>query len=192
MRISVFGGTNNKSYTESEKAQSEKLGRYLGDNKDEILTGGCGGFPYFVGREAVLKGSRVYGYSPAATEAEHTGKYGYPMDGVTDMVYKGSPTGSNAESLLKRMQDMVPFAPIAVALGGSWGTFYEMQLAFWYKKTIIMVECFGGAVEAFLQAYDFFGARDINPDVHLGPKIIRVKDVDGAIAALEEYRKANK
>jgi predicted Rossmann-fold nucleotide-binding protein len=192
MKISIFGGTNNKSYTEQERIDCEKLGAYLGKNRDEVLTGGCGGYPYFVGAAAVKSGAaRVWGYSPATTRDEHVNKFGYPMDGVTDMLYKGDKTVTNAESLLKRMQDMVPFAPIAVALGGSWGTYYEMILGFWYKKTMILIEGFGGAVEAFLNTYDFFGRRDINPDVHYGPIIIRVRDIDEAIIEIEKFRKAN-
>jgi predicted Rossmann-fold nucleotide-binding protein len=164
------------------------LGRHLGTNGDELLTGGCGGYPYFLGKAAVDSGSRVWGYSPAETEQEHIEVFKYPMDGVTDMLYKGDKTVTRAESLLKRMQDMVPFAPLCVALGGSWGTYYEMILGFWYKKTMILIESFGGAVDAFLNTYDFFGKRDINPDVHYGPTIIRVKNVDEAIVEIEKFR----
>lgn len=192
MKVSVFGGTNNKNYTKREEEECKKLGVYLGTNKDEVLTGGCGGYPYFVGKAAVDNGSRVWGYSPALTEDEHVNTYGYPIDGVTDMLFKGDATVTRAESLLKRMQDMVPFAPVCVALGGSWGTYYELILAFWYKKTIILVEEFGAAVEAFSNTYEFFGKRDINPDVHYGPTIIKVKNIDGAIAELEKFRKEQK
>ena len=190
MKITVYGGTNSKVYTDKQKTECEKLGKALASMGAEVLTGACGGFPYFVGKAAVQGGSKVWGYSPAINQKEHEGKFGYPMDGVTDMIYKG--TGGTAESLLKRMQDMVPFAPIAVALGGSWGTYYELILAFWYKKTVILVEEFGGAVEAFMNTYEFFGKRDVNPAVHLGPTIIRVKCVDEAIKKIIEYKSNNK
>jgi hypothetical protein len=50
------------------------------------------------------------------------------------------------------------------------------------------VDDFEGAVKAFEDAYEFFGKRDINPAVHNGAKIIRVKNVDGAIAEMIQLR----
>ena len=180
-RILVNGGTNNQSYSEYERAQCEKLGEYLGSIGAEIKTGGCFGYPYFVGKKAVEKGSRVWGRSPARTEKEHIEKYGYPIDGVTDMIYAMDMYQDQAKSLLYRMQEMQSFAEIVICLGGSWGTYYECILALWYKKTIILVEEFGGACEAFINTYNFFGARDFNPAVHEGATIIRCKTIDDAI-----------
>ncbi|MCL2228680.1 MAG: hypothetical protein FWC00_02495 [Firmicutes bacterium] len=181
-RIIVNGGTNNKNYSAQEKAQCEKLGEYLGSIGAEVKTGGCGGYPYFVGKKAVETGARVWGQSPALNEKEHLEKFGYPIDGVTDMIYaKPQKFANKAESFLLRMQEMQPFADVVVCLGGSWGTYYECQLAFWYKKIILVVEEFGGACEAFLNTYDFFASRDTLASVHEGAKIIRCKTVDDAI-----------
>ena len=88
---------------------------------------------------------------------------------------------------MRRSMDMTPFGDITVALGGSWGTFSELIMAFMLKSTIILVEEFEGAVRAFIDAYGFFGKYDINPAVHNGAKIIRVKTVDEAIAEMSKY-----
>lgn len=190
MKVSIYGGANNKSYSTREAKECAKLGKYLGSIKAELLSGGCKGYPYYVGKAAIENGSElVVGYSPAMNEKEHVEKYGYPLDGVTKMIYRANSSKTSAQNLLQRMQDMVPFADVAVAIGGSWGTYYEITLAFWYKHTIILVEEFGGAVQAFLDTYKFMGERDVNPNVHFGPTIVPVKNIDGAIKYLEKYRK---
>ena len=188
MKVTVYGGTNNKSYSEAEISECEKLGGWLATNGIEILTGACKGMPYYTGRAAVRAGGKVVGYTPALDKKEHTEKYGFPLDGTTDLVYNKVRYYTQAENFLHRSWDMTPFSDVVVALGGSWGTYSELIFSFFAKKTIVLVESFGGAVEAFINTYNFFGSRDVNPAVHLGPKIIRVRDIDGAIAEIEKYR----
>jgi hypothetical protein len=187
-KVTVFGGTNNKNYSEHEQSECEKLGAFLGSIGADVLTGACGGFPYFVGKAAAENGSRVYGYTPAMDLAEHVDVYKFPTDGVTDLIYNDVKSATMAENFMKRSIDMTPFSDVVVALGGSWGTFFELLLSFWYKKTIILVEDFEGAVKAFDDVYKFFGERDINPDVHFGPTIIRVKNIDEAIQKIVELK----
>jgi len=103
---------------------------------------------------------------------------------VTKMVYVKSTFPTMAEAFMRRSLDMTPFSDVVVALGGSWGTFGELYFSFMFKRTIILVEEFEGAVKAFEDAYEFFGKRDVNPNVHNGAKIIRVKSVDECIEAL--------
>ncbi|MCL2846566.1 MAG: hypothetical protein FWE38_02640 [Firmicutes bacterium] len=186
MRVTVYGGTNNKAFTEQELDCSERLGRYLAKIGAEVLTGACRGFPRFVGREAARNGSKVIGYSPAMNEQEHIEKYKFPMDGVTHMEYIKVNGEHQADNFLRRSWDMVPFSDVAIALGGSWGTYTELLFSFWYKKTIILVQGFGGATEAFANTWNFFDSRDNNPAVHMGSTIINVANVDEAIAALEK------
>ena len=181
MKVTVYGGTNNKIYTPKQIAECEKLGKFLGENKIEVLTGACRGFPYFVGKAAAKHGGRVVGYSPASNMNEHTEKYKFPTDGVTDLVFNTEQTETLSENFMKRSIDMVPFSETVIALGGSWGTYFELLLSFMYRRTIILVEQFEGAVKAFENTYEFFGKRDINPDIHFGPKIIKVKNIDEAI-----------
>ncbi|KAI4453322.1 glutamine-trna ligase [Holotrichia oblita] len=187
----VYGG-GYKKLTERESSECEKLGKYLAQIGAEVLTGGGRGFPYAVSRPAVLAGAKVYGRSPAINQKEHVENYNFPLDGVTDMIYMTKVYKTKAEGLLTRMQDMRPFSEIVIALGGNWGTFYELILSFWYKKTIILIEEFEGAVKAFEDVYDFFGARDINPDVHFGPTILKVKNIDEAITKIAELTKDKK
>ena len=188
MKVTVYGGTNNKSYTDSEISACEKLGTWLAENKMEVLTGACKGMPYYTGRAAVKAGGKVVGYTPALNKKEHIEKYDFPMDGVTDLVYNKVRWYTQAENFLRRSWDMTPFSDVVVALGGSWGTYSELIFSFFGKKTIILVECFGGAVEAFINTYNFFGSRDVNPAVHLGPTIIKVKNIDGAIEEIKKQK----
>jgi len=189
--VTVFGGTNNKEFTAAEEACSKKLGKYLGEVGAEVLTGACRGFPLFVGREAIKHGAKVIGYSPAMDEKEHVEKYGFPLDGVTDMEYIKKDGKHQADNFLTRSWEMTPYSDVVIALGGSWGTYTELLFSFWYKKTIILVEGFGGAVEAFGNTHKFFGSRCYNPGVHYGATLISVKTVDEAVAEIEKIRCAS-
>ena len=188
MKVIVFGGTNNQKYKANEVACSERLGEYLADIGAEVLTGACDGFPRFVGRAAVKKGGKVTGYSPALNEKEHVEKYKFPLDGVSHMEYIKEDECTQAGNFIQRSYEMTPFSDIVIALGGSWGTYIEVIFSLFFKKTIILIEEFGGAVEAFNNTYKFFDERDFNPVVHLGAKIIRVAKVDDAITAIESLR----
>ena len=186
MKVTVYGGTNNKVYTPYQIAACEKLGSYLGEAQVEVLTGACRGYPYYVGKAAIKHGSKVTGYSPAMNLDEHINVYKFPTDGVTDLVFSRQLYETQSESFLRRSMDMTPFSDIVVAMGGSWGTFSELVMSFMLKRIIILVEEFDGAVKAFEDAYKFFGKRDINPAVHNGAKIIRVKTVDDAIREMSK------
>jgi predicted Rossmann-fold nucleotide-binding protein len=191
MKIIVYGGTNNREYTHAQMSACEKLGKFLGSSNAEILTGACRGYPYYVGKAAIQNGSRhVIGYSPALDLKEHVEVYKFPTDGVTELVYVDRKCDSMPEAFMRRSIDMTPFAEIVVVLGGSWGTFAEIIMSFMYRRTIILVEEFEGAVKAFEDAFEFFGARDTNPAVHNGAKIIRAKTIDDAINELKLLQNA--
>jgi predicted Rossmann-fold nucleotide-binding protein len=181
MKITIYGGTNNKSYSAEEIKSCEELGVFLAENKYEILTGACGGYPYFVGRGAVRAGGRVIGYTPARNLKEHVERYQFPVDGVSvkDMVFAEKEYSTKSENFLRRSMDMTPYSDIVVALGGSWGTYSELVFSFFAKKKIIIVDDFGGAGECFQSAYEFFSSRDNNPDVQQGAEILHVKDFAG-------------
>jgi len=186
MKIIVYGGTNNKVYTSYQMQECEKLGSYLGQSGAEVLTGACRGYPYYVGKAAIKHGAKVVGFSPALDQAEHISKYDFPTDGVTELVFSKETYATMSESFIRRSLDMTPFSDVVIALGGSWGTFSELIFSLLLKCTIILVEEFEGAVKAFQDAYKFFGARDINPNVHNGAKIITVKTVDEAIQEMSK------
>ncbi|MCL2587571.1 MAG: hypothetical protein FWE31_05070 [Firmicutes bacterium] len=189
MKVTVYGGTHTNSFTQEELEESNKLGRWLGERKIEILTGACRGFPYFVGKEAATLGSKVVGFSPALNKKEHVEKYSFPTDGVTKMVYNDVDGSTKAENFLRRSLDMNHFSDIVIALSGSWGTYIELIFSFFFKKTIILIENFGGATEAFWGTYRYFDERDNNLDVHHGARIIRCKNVDDAIKELDRFYK---
>jgi hypothetical protein len=59
-------------------------------------------------------------------------------------------------------------------------------MSFMMKKKMILIEEFEGAVQEFLCAYDYFGARDFNPAVHSNAHMIVVKTVDEAIQKMSQ------
>lgn len=187
MKITVYGAGHRK-LSDYEIKQCKKLGKYLGSVKAEVMTTGGSGIPYHVGKAAVQGGAHVYGRSPARNAEEHVKKFGGALDGVTDMIYMTKSYPTPAEGLLKRTQEMQPFSELVISMGGNWGTFYELILSLYYKKTIILVNEFEGASVAFQNVHTFFGVRDFNPRVHLGATLIPVKDIDEAIAVLKKYK----
>ena len=189
MKVTVYGGISTKGFSDKQLQESNKLGRWLGERKIEVLTGACRGFPHTVGKEAAALGSKVVGFSPALNEKEHVEKYQFPLDGVTHMEYIQQDGTHKAENFLRRSLDMNAFSDIVVALSGSWGTYIELLFSFFFKKTIILIENFGGATEAFWGTYRYFDERDNNLDVHHGARIIRCKDVDEAIKTLDGFYK---
>jgi predicted Rossmann-fold nucleotide-binding protein len=189
MNVTVYGG-GYKKLTEHEINQCKKMGKFLASIGAEVLTGGGSGIPYQVGKAAVENGARVYGRSPARNAKEHQEKYNFKFDGVTDMIYIKKSFSNPAEGLIQRMNDMQHFSDVVISMGGNWGTFYELILSLYYKKTIIIINEFDGAGEMFQQAHQFFGARDFNPKVHLGANLLPVRDVDEAIKVLKSLRGA--
>lgn len=189
MKITVYGGTNNSSYSEQEIQQCADLGKFLADHGFEILTGACGGYPYYVGRGAVQAGGRVIGYTPGVDLKEHTEKYQFATDGVTELVYNDRNCATKSENFLKRSMEMTPYSEVVVALGGSWGTFSELLFSFFAKKKIIIVDEFKGAGEIFDVVDDYFRKRDNNPDVVNGAEIIHVKDLAALKKMLLSLRK---
>ncbi len=177
MKITVYGGTNNKFYSEQEIKACADLGKFLAENKFEILTGACMGYPYFVGRGAVQAGGKVIGYTPAEDLQEHLGKYQFVTDGVSDLVFNENILPTKSENFLKRSMDMTPYSDVVIAMGGSWGTFSELLFSFFAKKKIIIVDEFKGAGEIFDTVDTYFRNRDNNPDVVNGAEIIHVKDL---------------
>jgi predicted Rossmann-fold nucleotide-binding protein len=103
-----------------------------------------------------------------------------------DLVFNKQKYERESESFLRRQVEQLHFSDVAIALGGSWGTFCELILSFFMKHTIILIEEFEGAVTAFNMIYEFFGAREVNPQVHHGGNLIRVKSVDEAIQKMSQ------
>jgi len=192
MKVTVYGSTNSTLYLPKEIEACKKLGTWLAENEIEILTGACRGMPYYVGRAAVLAGGKVVGFTPAKNLKEHVEVYNFPFDGFTDLAFNKTRYFTQAENFLHRSWDMTPVSEVVVALGGSWGTYSEIIFSFFAKKTIILVESYGGAVQAFKQTHDFFGAREVNPAVHDGAKLIWVKDISEAIKVLKKYKGTDK
>ncbi|MCL2570129.1 MAG: hypothetical protein FWE16_02890 [Firmicutes bacterium] len=186
MRVAVYGGTNSKEYTKKDMDESQKLGRFLATKGVEVVTGACLGFPYFVGKEVVQNGGKVIGFSPAKDEAEHIERYKFLLDGCSYIRYMENPGETQAQNFTRRGVDLTENSDLVVAIGGSWGTYTELLFSFIYKRPIILIEEFGGAVEAFANTWKFFNERDYNPEVHYGSRIIRVKTVDEAIEVLEK------
>jgi len=187
MKVTVYGA-GHKKLNDHEIKQCKKLGKFLASIGAEILTSGSGGVPLYVGKEAMKGGAKVYGRSPARNAQDHVEKFGGTMDGVTEMLYTTKTYPTHAEGLLKRMHDMQPFSDLVIAMGGNWGTFYELILSLYYKKTIILVQEFDGASVAFQNVHTFFGVKDFNPRVHLGATLITVGTVDEAITAVKQYK----
>jgi len=189
----VFNGGGYRKLGEHEISECNKLGAFLASIGVTLMTGGGTGFPYHVGKAAVAGGATVYGRSPAQNAKDHAEKYGFKFDGVSDMMYIEKSFSNHNQGFLQRMQLMQEFADVTIAVAGTWGTLYELIVSFYYKKTIIVIEEFGGAAVQFKKLHEHFSAQgDTNPAVHLGATLHFVKNVDEAIEVLKKYKNEHK
>ncbi|MBO9541582.1 hypothetical protein J7643_13420 [bacterium] len=102
-----------------------------------ILTGACPGLPHRAVLGAKAEGGLTTGISPAASRAEHTQRYGSPLDHLDFVVYTGAgPMGREVPNILS--------SDVVVLVGGRSGTLGEFAIAYEEGKLIGVLEGTGG------------------------------------------------
>ncbi|WAW14707.1 hypothetical protein [Peptostreptococcus equinus] len=155
MRCAVIGGSSlGNQFTEDQRQDIENIGQWLAENKIELSTGACDGFPYLLGKACVESGGRVIGYSPAANYEEHTNEYKHPIDGCSSFIYLDKNDKSHNSRFLLRSLPLIEEANIVLSLEGNWGTLFELVTAIITGKKIIILKGFGGISDNFRQIYE--------------------------------------
>jgi len=121
-KICVSGAADGFSKEAAEMAR--KVGGEIAKRGHVIVTGATRGIPHLAALAAKKAGGASIGISPAASEAEHLGKYLLPGDKAFDYVIytKAGYTGRN---LL-----MVRSCDATIVISGRMGTLNELTCAF--------------------------------------------------------------
>jgi hypothetical protein len=138
-KICVSGAAAGKCLTES-RHKALLVGRAIAKQGAILVTGATTGIPYLAAKGCKKAGGTVIGFSPAATEKEHTRKFRLPTDSLDLIVYTGfGYAGRNL--ILTRASDAV------IMVCGRIGTLNEFTIAFEDKKIIGILARSGGITD---------------------------------------------
>lgn len=135
-RICISGAA--EGFTQSAGEIAKQVGEEIAKRGHIIVTGATHGIPHLAARAAKKVGGVSVGISPAASEAEHVGKYLLPGDEAFDYVIytKAGYTGRN---LL-----MVRSCDATIIINGRIGTLNEFTCAFEENEIVGVMEATGG------------------------------------------------
>lgn len=128
-RIGVSGTADMSFLSEKAYELAKEIGREVARQGAVTVTGATTGFPFWAAMGAKEEGGISIGFSPAASEFEHTHSYKLPVDYMDFITYTGF--GYTGRDLLfTRSAD-------AIIIGaGRIGTIHEFTIAFEDNKPI--------------------------------------------------------
>lgn len=133
VKICVSGAAETGHCGVDALEKAKELGREIARQGAVLVTGATTGFPLWVAMGAKEVGGYSIGFSPAATEKEHTEVFKLPVDYLDLIVYTGFGYPGR-DLLLTRAAD-------AVICGcGRIGTIHEFTIAFEDNKVIGIYE----------------------------------------------------
>lgn len=155
MKCAIIGGSTQPQYISAEYyRQFENFASYCADNKIEITTGGCAGYPFIIGEKLVKKNIKVLGYSAAKNIKEHTEIFNHPMDGCSSFLFLDNDAKNMNYRFLLRSLPLISDCDIVIALEGNWGTLFELITGIICGKKIIIWQGFGGISDVFQSIYN--------------------------------------
>ena len=138
-KICVSGAAD--SYSKEAASLAKEIGKQIAKHGHVIVTGATHGLPHLAALAAKKEGGSSIGISPAASEAEHTGKYLLPGDEAFDYVIY-TKSGYTGRNLL-----MVRSCDATIIVGGRIGTLNEFTCAFEENEIAGVMENSGGISE---------------------------------------------
>ena len=155
IKVGVMGSASDTlpgDAADALRERGEALGRAIAACDAVLLTGATTGLPYIVGSAARGAGVFHMGVSPAASEREHTERYGLPTDACDAIIYTGfGLKGRNV--VLVRSCDIVLF------IGGSMGTLNEFTIAHDEGRVIGCLTKTGGVADEAYKLLEVFSKR---------------------------------
>lgn len=146
IKICVSGAADTTFFAPDTLERAKELGREIANQGAILVTGATTGFPLWVAMGAKEAGGFSIGFSPAATEREHTEVYKLPLDYMDLIIYTGFGYPGR-DLLLTRSSDAVIVGP------GRIGTIHEFTIAFEDGKPIGIFE---GSWETGKELEDIF------------------------------------
>lgn len=131
-KICVSGAA--EDYSQEAASMAKKVGKEIAERGHVIVTGATRGIPHLAALAAKKADGASLGISPAASEAEHLGKYLLPGDRAFDYIIytKAGYTGRN---LL-----MVRSCDATIVISGRMGTLNEFTCAFEENEIVGVLE----------------------------------------------------
>lgn len=112
---------------------AKAIGEAIAKQGGILLTGATTGYPYWAAMGAKKAGGVSIGFSPAATEREHSEAFKLPLDYMDVIIYTGFGYPGR-DLLLTRASDAVIIGP------GRIGTFHEFTVAYEDGKPLGVLE----------------------------------------------------
>ena len=154
MRCAIIGGSitpRNLSVENTKKF--EDIATYFAKNNIEVLTGGCGGYPYLIGKMCIRHKAAVHGYSAANNKKEHVEIYEHPINGCSSISFLENDEKNINYRFLLRSLPLIFNADVIIAIEGNWGTLFELITGIICGKKIIIWQGFGGICDTFYSIY---------------------------------------
>jgi len=154
MRIGVYGSAAG-DHSSGIRSRAREIGREIARLGHVVVTGACPGLPH----EAVLgareEGGRTVGFSPAVGREDHIERFGYPTEGLKEMVFvpANHPLRDDPAACLKcRNVASVASVDAAIFVGGATGTLNEFTIAWDLGRRIGVLRGSGGVADAIIPA----------------------------------------
>lgn len=187
MKCAIIGDSIiSRKVTSDQMFELDKFASFCENNNIMILTGGCSGYPFIIGEKCIKKNVKVVGYSPAKNEREHVEVFRHPQDGCSSFIYLFDNEKSINYRFLARSLPLINNSDIVIALGGNWGTLFEIITGVICGKKIIIWQGFGGICDMFNSIYDKM-SKECHYDY--GECISYVKSVDEIELVINEVIK---
>ena len=138
-KIAAFGSSAGK-ISSLVISKARKIGKELGKNGMDIITGACSGLPYEVAFEAHKNGSAVWGYSPASNlkgQRDFTPNDDLLIYKKIFFIPKSFPFLSNID-ICKKYRNVISTANCdgGIIISGRWGTMNEFTNLYDMGKVI--------------------------------------------------------
>jgi len=148
-KIAVSGAA--VGYSREAARAAKIVGKEIARRGHVIVTGATRGVPHLAARSAKAAGGASIGISPAASEAEHLGKFLLPSDKAFDYVIYTS-SGYTGRNLL-----MVRSCDATIVISGRIGTLNEFTCGFEENEIVGVIEDTGkiaGLIRHILEVAD--------------------------------------
>ncbi len=133
---------------------AKKIGKLLGQNHLNVLTGACIGYAQIIGQEARKHGSKLIGFSPSANNYLHQLVDDNANTNTFDQLYFSN-KGFSARSL-----EFIKSCDSIILLGGRMGTLSEFTIAFEERIPIFIYKGFGGISDHIEEIVKRTGKKD--------------------------------
>jgi len=135
MKIAVIGDKDGNDGAVLKKAHL--IGKAIAATDSVLMSGGCEGYPYEATLGAFKNNGKTLAISPGKNEKEHVERYGFPLEGFSEIRFTGL-------GIPRRNYPLIDEADAVIMIGGKTGTLNEFTLAFHAYKVVGILEGSGG------------------------------------------------